>query len=75
MTAKAINDGHDNYTIGCASCPVFEAVASGQKPTVAIMAAHDRRFHPVAFTSARQWPSVRDVPRVGAVPLGDALKP
>ena len=75
MTAKAINDGHDNYTIGCRDCPVFEAVATGQKPTVAIMAAHDKRFHPVPFTSARQWPSVRDVPRVGAVPGTDALAP
>ena len=75
MTAKADHKGDYKYTISCPECPRFKDKATGQLATVEICAAHDLSVHPVPFTSARQWPSVRDVPRVGAVPVTDALAP
>lgn len=62
MTAKATNDGRDNFTIACTSCPDFGAETSGQSATVKICAQHDKRFHPLTYQSPGRSRSVRDLP-------------
>lgn len=51
MTAKAINDGHDNYTTICPQCPDFTGAAFGQLATVEVLRKHDRRFHPQLYVA------------------------
>jgi hypothetical protein len=62
MTARAIPSAGDVFDSECPDCPEFTAQSVGQLATVAILARHDRRFHPQAYEPARHSPSVRDLP-------------
>jgi len=62
MTARAIPSAGDVYDSECSDCPDFTAHSVGQVATVAILARHDRRFHPQVYESPRHSPSVRDLP-------------
>jgi len=65
MTAKARNDGRDNFTSCCPECPEAEdlgGVTVGQKATVDVLRRHDRKRH---LRTSRPYGSprgVRDLP-------------
>ena len=61
MTAKATNDGADNYAIGCPDCPDFTGAAFGQLATVEVLRKHDRRFHPQVYVPSGKPRSVRNL--------------
>jgi hypothetical protein len=69
MTAKATNDGRDNFTSICSECPGTEdlgGVTVGQKATVDVLRRHDRKRH---LRTSRPYGSprgVRDLPVVMA---------
>lgn len=74
MTAKATNDGRDNFTICCTTCPDFRAETSGQSATVKVCAQHDKRFHPQVYEPARHSRSVRGLPAtIHPAPAGGVI--
>ena len=75
MTARATPLGGDAFASRCPDCPDFAARSVGQSDTTAILARHDKRFHPLTYEPARHSGSVRDLPATIHPVLADGALP
>ncbi|TFD58070.1 hypothetical protein E3T43_07435 [Cryobacterium sp. Hh7] len=62
MTARATPGTGDSFDCGCPECPDFDKTTIGTSRTMAALAAHDKKFHPLTYEPARHPRSVRDLP-------------
>jgi len=75
MTARATPIGRDAFESRCPDCPDFTARSVGTSDTKAILAQHDKRFHPLTYQPPRPSRSVRDLPAMSHPAPADGVLP